>query len=160
MIALGIYIAGWMQTMAPLERLGGRIWRRIEPYGRRLMPVRTLPHAFALGMLWGWLPCGLVYSTLAWSATSGNALQSGLLMLSFGLGTLPMLLAMGGLAEKLRHFTRNKLVRNIAGVLLIAFGSMMLFKALSGGHHHHSAQHAVTGQVQHLDHTNHAIKQE
>jgi sulfite exporter TauE/SafE len=136
MVALGIYIAGWFQTMAPLERLGSHFWRRIEPLGRRLMPVTTLPHAFGLGVLWGWLPCGLVYSTLAWSATSADAVQSALLMFAFGLGTLPMLLMMGGVAERLQHITKNRVVRNIAGVLLIAFGAMILFKAFSGGHHH------------------------
>jgi hypothetical protein len=64
MVALGIYIAGWWQTMAPLESLGSHLWRLIEPFGRRLMPVKKLSHAFSLGLLWGWLPCGLVYSTL------------------------------------------------------------------------------------------------
>ncbi len=140
MIALGIYIAGWWQTLAPLERLGGHFWRLIEPFGRRLMPVKTLPHAFSLGLLWGWLPCGLVYSTLAWSATSGDAVKSALLMFSFGAGTLPMLLAMGGLAEKLQKFTRNNKVRYVAGILLIAFGALILTKALSGGHQHHSME--------------------
>lgn len=144
MIALGIYIAGWWQTMAPLERLGGHFWRLIEPFGRRLMPVKSLPHAFLLGLLWGWLPCGMVYSALAWSATSGDALKSAMLMLSFGLGTLPMLLAMGGLAEKLQQFTRNKKIRYFAGVLLILFGAMILTKAFSGGHQH--AMHTPNAQ--------------
>ena len=136
MVALGIYIAGWWQTMAPLERLGGYFWRMIEPFGRRFMPVKHLPQAMALGLLWGWLPCGLVYSTLAWAATSGEAVKSALLMLAFGAGTLPMLLLMGGVAEKLQQFTRHRWTRNIAGLLLIAFGAMILTKALSGGHQH------------------------
>jgi sulfite exporter TauE/SafE len=117
MIALGIYIAGWFQTMAPLEKLGGHFWRVIEPFGRKLMPVKTLPHAFGLGLLWGWLPCGMVYS-----------------------GTLPMLLAMGGLAEKLQRITRNKKIRYFAGIILIAFGALILSKALSGGHQHANHQ--------------------
>ena len=148
MIALGIYIAGWWQTMAPLERLGGHFWRLIEPFGRRLMPVKSLPHAFMLGLLWGWLPCGMVYSALAWSATSGDALKSAILMLSFGLGTLPMLLAMGGLAEKLQRFTRNKNIRHLAGILLILFGAMILAKAFSGGHQH-AMQHDSAAHIQH-----------
>jgi len=136
MVALGIYIAGWLQTMAPLERLGGHFWRLIEPGGRRFMPVRSPAQALGLGVFWGWLPCGLVYSTLALAATSGDAIQSALLMLAFGAGTLPVLLAMGGFAEKLQRFTRHKWIRYIAGVLLIAFGAMILTKALSGGHQH------------------------
>ena len=148
MIALGIYIAGWFQTMAPLERLGSHFWRLIEPFGRKLMPVKTLPHAFGLGLLWGWLPCGMVYSTLAWSATSGDAVKSALLMLAFGAGTLPMLLAMGGLAEKLQRFTRNKKTRYLAGILLIAFGAMILSKALSGGHQHANHQNMQHSEQQ------------
>ncbi len=137
MIALGIYIGGWFQTMVVLERAGAVIWRRIEPLGRKLMPVQTLPHALGLGLLWGWLPCGLVYSTLAWSATAASAAGSAMLMLAFGVGTLPMLMVIGGFAHKLQAITQNRWTRYLAGVLLILFGVMILFKALSGGHHHH-----------------------
>ncbi len=147
MVALGIYIAGWWQTMRPLERLGSHFWRLIEPFGRRFMPVKSLPQAMGLGLLWGWLPCGLVYSTLAWSATSGDAVKTALLMLAFGVGTLPVLLVMGGLAEKLQRFTRNKLTRYVAGILLIAFGVMILSKALGGGHQHGMA-HGVSHNMQ------------
>jgi sulfite exporter TauE/SafE len=152
MVALGIYIGGWLQTMAPLERLGGRLWRKIEPFGRRLMPVKTPVQALGLGLLWGWLPCGLVYSTLALAATSGDAVKSALLMLAFGAGTLPMLLAIGGFAEKLQRFSRHQWARYIAGILLIAFGAMILVKALSGGHQHsmpHDMSHSQHQVMQH-----------
>lgn len=145
MVALGIYIGGWFQTMEPIERLGGFLWRRIEPFGRRFMPVKSLPQATALGFLWGWLPCGLVYSTLALAATSGDAVNSALLMLAFGIGTLPMLLAMGGFAEKLQRFTHNRWTRYVAGILLIAFGAMILGKAASGDH-----QHGMPHQMNHV----------
>ena len=148
MVALGIYIAGWVQTMAPLERLGGHFWRLIEPVGRRFMPVKSPVQALGLGFFWGWLPCGLVYSTLALAATAGDAVQSASLMMAFGVGTLPMLLAMGGFAEKLQYFTRHKWTRYIAGILLIAFGVMILSKALGGGHQH-AMQH---GSIQHEMH--------
>ncbi len=150
MVALGIYIAGWLQTMAPLERLGGHFWRLIEPVGRRFMPVKSPAQALGLGIFWGWLPCGLVYSSLAWAATSGDAVQSAFLMLAFGAGTLPVLLAMGSFAEKLHYFTRHKWTRYIAGILLIAFGVMILTKALSGGHQHgmnHSEQHTMQQEM-------------
>jgi len=129
MLALGIYIAGWFQTMAPLEKLGSHFWRLIEPAGRRLLPVNSYPKAFALGFVWGWLPCGLVYSTLAMAATAADLVKTPMLMLAFGLGTLPLLLAMGGLAEKLQRFTRNKWTRYVAGILLILFGLFILFRA-------------------------------
>ena len=100
------------------------------------MPVKSPTQALALGFFWGWLPCGLVYSTLALAATSGDAIKSAGLMLAFGVGTLPMLLVMGGFAEKLQRFTRHKWTRYVAGILLIAFGVMILSKALGGGHQH------------------------
>lgn len=152
MVALGIYIGGWLQTMAPLERLGGHFWRLIEPFGRRFMPVKSPGQALGLGFIWGWLPCGLVYSTLALAATSGDAVKSALLMLAFGVGTLPMLLVMGGFADSLQRFTRHKWTRYIAGILLIAFGAMILTKALSGGHQHgmqHDMKHGEHQTMQH-----------
>ena len=156
MVALGIYIGGWLQTMKPLEKLGGYLWRMIEPVGRRFMPVKSPAQALGMGFIWGWLPCGLVYSTLALAATSGDAVKSAMLMLAFGAGTLPMLLAMGGFAEKLQRFTRHKWTRYVAGILLIAFGAMILSKALAGGHmgaHHH-------GMHGDMNHDEQAIKQE
>lgn len=149
MVALGIYIGGWLQTMAPLERLGGHFWRKIEPLGRRFMPVKSPVQALGLGFIWGWLPCGLVYSTLAWAATSGDAANSALLMLAFGAGTMPMLLVMGGFAEKLQRFTRHKWTRYVAGIMLIAFGAMILSKALSGGHQHGMQHGGMSGHQQH-----------
>jgi sulfite exporter TauE/SafE len=153
MVALGIYIGGWMQTMKPLEQLGGYFWRLIEPVGRRFMPVKSPVQALGLGFFWGWLPCGLVYSTLALAATSGDAIKSASLMLAFGVGTLPILLAMGGFAEKLQRFTRHKWTRYIAGILLIAFGAMILTKALSGGH-----KHGMHGGME-MDHSEHVMQQ-
>ncbi|HUM92742.1 MAG TPA: sulfite exporter TauE/SafE family protein, partial [Candidatus Competibacter sp.] len=95
MILLGLYLAGWWPVLGHLERAGGVLWRRIEPLGRRLLPVRTLPQALGIGLVWGWLPCGLVYSALVWAIGAGGAGKGALLLLGFGLGTLPALLAMG-----------------------------------------------------------------
>lgn len=98
--ALGLYLAGWWQGLAALERAGAGVWSRIEPFGRRLLPVRSSQHAFAVELLWGWLPCGLVYTALAWSLAAGSAASGALLMLAFGIGTLPMLLALGALVGR------------------------------------------------------------
>jgi uncharacterized protein len=152
MVALGIYIGGWLQTMAPLEKLGGHFWRKIEPFGRRFMPVKSPLQALGLGLVWGWLPCGLVYSTLALAATSGDAVKSALLMLAFGAGTLPMLLLIGGFAERLQRFTRHKWTRYAAGILLIVFGVMILSKALSGGHQHGMSHDMSTGEHAGMQH--------
>ncbi len=128
MIALGLYIAGWwVGGLRKIEKAGGIIWKRIEPISRRLVPVKTPFQALILGTLWGWLPCGLVYSILFWSISTGSALEGGLLMLSFGLGTLPMLLAMGFFAAALSSFIRKNWVRYLAGGIIILFGVFSLF---------------------------------
>lgn len=127
MIALGLYISGWWQVLIKLEKLGAHVWRRIEPLGRRFLPVKNPLQALGLGLVWGWLPCGLVYSILAFSLTSGSALNGGLLMLAFGIGTLPMLFAIGVTAQWLTQFAQKLLVRRIAGATVILFGLFILF---------------------------------
>ncbi len=129
LILMGFYLAGWSAALSRVERAGGVIWRRIEPLGRGLLPVRTVRQALALGMLWGWLPCGLVYSALVWTVSSGGALQGASLMLAFGLGTLPNLLLMGVAANQLNRWTRRPLVRQLAGALVAGFGVWLLYDA-------------------------------
>lgn len=127
MLLLGFYLAGWWMLLAHVEKIGGGIWRRIEPLARRLLPVHTLAQAFALGLLWGWIPCGLVYSVLIWSVASANAADGALLMLCFGLGTLPNLLAMGVFAQQLNKWVRASGVRQLAGVMVMGFGVWNLY---------------------------------
>lgn len=122
MIALGLYISGWWQGLQWLERGGSVVWRRIEPIGRRILQSSSPLRALGLGAVWGWLPCGLVYSVLAWSLTVGSAAGGALLMLGFGLGTLPMLLTMGAATDSLLRWRSNPRVRQLAGVVVILFG--------------------------------------
>lgn len=122
MVALGLYLGGWWFGLVRLERVGGFVWRKVEPLGKRLMPVHTPGQAFALGLVWGWLPCGLVYSVLIWAISAGSALEGGLLLFSFGLGTLPNLLAMGAVAGKLAGFLRQAWVKSLAGGMVVLFG--------------------------------------
>ena len=130
MIALGLYLAGWWQGLTHLERAGGHLWRRIEPLGRRMMPVRTPAHAFGLGLVWGWLPCGLVYSVLVWAIAAGSMAQGALLMASFGLGTLPMVLGLGAFAATLATRIRRPVWRITAGLMVILFGVLTLIQAV------------------------------
>ncbi len=130
MLAMGLYLGGWWFGLLKLERAGGLIWRHIQPTAQRLLPVRGAGQALLLGAVWGWLPCGLVYSVLIWSISSGGALEGGLLMLAFGLGTLPNLFAMGLVADKLRPFLQRVWVRRLAGGLVFAFGLVSIFRAL------------------------------
>ncbi|WP_018869668.1 sulfite exporter TauE/SafE family protein [Thioalkalivibrio sp. ALgr3] len=126
LILLGLYIAGWWPVLARLEQVGGVLWRRIEPLGRRFLPVRNPGQALVVGGLWGWLPCGLVYSVLAWSLSAGGALEGAALMAAFALGTLPNLLLMGVFAAKLAGFVRRPRVRRVAGAAIALYGVGML----------------------------------
>src|SRR3970040_2045115 len=121
MIALGLYLAGWWPGLSALERLGGKLWIRIAPFGRRFLPVDHPLKALAAGLVWGWLPCGLVYSALAWSMTTGSAAQGALLMFFFGLGTLPMLLAIGTATGLLRRIVVHVWVRGGAAILILLY---------------------------------------
>lgn len=132
MIVMGLYLAGWWSGLTRIEALGRGLWRFIQPLTRRFMPVTSLPRALVLGGLWGWLPCGLVYSTLLWAASQGNALHSATLMFTFGLGTLPVLIATGLAAERLTSLLRRRGVRMSGGMLVILFGLW----TLPGPHQH------------------------
>jgi hypothetical protein len=132
LIAMGLYLAGWWSGLTRIEALGRGLWRYIQPLTRRFMPVTSLPRALLLGGLWGWLPCGLVYSTLLWAASQGDALDSAALMLAFGIGTLPVLLATGMAAERVTALLRKQGVRMAGGLLVILFGLW----TLPGPHQH------------------------
>jgi sulfite exporter TauE/SafE len=129
MLLLGLYIGGWSRLLRHVEAVGGYFWRRIEPLGRNLLPVRNPLQGLLLGILWGWLPCGLVYSMLIWALASGSALNGALLLLAFGVGTLPNLLATGLLANRFVSFVQQPRMRTVAGLMLIAFGFYTLSRA-------------------------------
>ena len=129
LVALGLYLMGATRALAFTERFGHKLWRHVQPLTRRFLPARTVAQAFPLGLLWGWLPCGLVYSALVTALTSGSALRGGAMMLAFGLGTLPNLLLAGLLAARLNRFVAQPLVRIGSGVLVLGFGLRGLFGA-------------------------------
>ena len=131
MILLGLYIGGWWRVLLKLEQAGSLVWQRLEPIGRKFLPVKSTRHALLLGMVWGWLPCGLVYSVLIWALFSTSAQQGAMLMLSFGIGTLPNLLAMGLFASFIQKFVREDWVRHLAGVLIILFGIYSFYLAFN-----------------------------
>ena len=132
LIAMGLYLAGWWSGLTRIEAVGRHLWRHLQPVASRLMPVSSLPRALLLGAVWGWLPCGLVYSTLLWASSQGSPGESALLMLAFGLGTWPVLLATGMAAERLTALLRRRGVRIAGGLMVILFGIW----TLPGPHQH------------------------
>jgi len=141
LLALGLYVSGFAPVLGIVERWGLPLWRRIEPVGRRLIPARTPLRALALGTLWGWLPCGMVYAVLAWSVTTASAFDGAVLMAAFGLGTLPMLLGLGATSRWMNTRARNPLVRQLAGLALIAIGAAEIWLVLTGPGHAHMHHH-------------------
>ncbi|MDO8890622.1 MAG: sulfite exporter TauE/SafE family protein [Sulfurimicrobium sp.] len=132
LLALGLYLAGLWQAVTQIERLGGLLWRRLQPFSKSLLPVRNPLQAFLLGTLWGWLPCGLVYSVLITALASGSAISGAAAMLAFGLGTLPNLIAMGLFAQQLQALTRNIWVRRASGLLVAGYGAWGLLRLALG----------------------------
>ena len=128
MIALGLYLANIWTGFSKIESIGRRLWKFIEPMGRKFIPVSSFSKAIPLGFFWGWLPCGLVYSVLIMTLSAGSMSKGALLMLAFGLGTLPNLLAMGFVATKLSELTRKPAIKMIAGLLIVAMGIFMLLR--------------------------------
>ncbi len=153
MIALGLYIAGWWRGLVKLEHLGQRVWRYLQPLGQRCLPVTTAPRAVALGAVWGWLPCGLVYSALVLAMTSASAWQGALGMAVFGLGTLPVMVAMGVASGSLLKLLQARGVRAGAGIMLVVFGLWQLLPAT--GHGHAEGHGADTGGAAHEHHHHH-----
>jgi sulfite exporter TauE/SafE len=129
MIALGLYLAGIWNGIAKIENIGSVLWKHIQPLTQRFIPVKSFQQAVPLGFLWGWLPCGLVYTALIWTLSAGGAIEGALIMLAFGLGTLPNLLAMGVIATRLSQWINNPKVRLIAGMLVILMGILTLMRS-------------------------------
>jgi len=131
MAAAGLHIAGWFQRFAYIEKFGAHFWKRIEPYGRRVIPVETLGQAYVFGLVWGWLPCGLVYTALALAATSDSVLRSTLTMLAFGVGTLPAVFGVGIMTSLLVRLSRMNKFRQVTGLILIALALLAAFPWLN-----------------------------
>ena len=130
LIALGLYLAGIWHGVTYLEGAGKGIWKTLQPYSKRYIPAQNIKQAFFLGSLWGWLPCGLVYSVLIAAIATGSAINGGLLMLAFGLGTLPTLLTMGMAAVRLKTVLQNIWVRRASGLLVLGFGLLGLLRLI------------------------------
>lgn len=121
-ITLGAYVAGLLPKLSYLERIGDPLWQRLLPLAQHLIPIRTWTQAWLFGIIWGFLPCGLVYSMLILAALSGSAWEGAWQMLAFGIGTLPGLIFSGILITKISYLQRTFWLRFIAGFTLIISG--------------------------------------
>ena len=135
LIALGLSLMQVWSGIAQLEKLGQLLWKRLQPLLKVFIPIEKPWQAFALGAIWGWVPCAMVYSVLLTALMTGSALQGALVMLAFGLGTLPLLITMGWLSQSLPTFFRKAQVRFLAGLLVLLFGLLGVYRLLTGLSH-------------------------
>src|SRR5688572_2391916 len=129
LVFVGLHLAGVRSPMLWLERLGAPLWRVIQPYALRLATQPGLAASYGMGLLWGWLPCGLVYGALTAAAFAGSPAAGAAAMLAFGIGTLPWLLAAGVAAAQVRDYLRMSIVRLTVGGTVLAFGAWGLAHA-------------------------------
>lgn len=151
LIAMGLYVADWWRGMVWLERGGAYLWRPVQRLSSRLLPIRHWPQGFALGLCWGLMPCGLIYSSLAWAATAQDAATSALMMFLFGIGTLPAMLATSLGADRLQAFLRRRGLKLLIALLLVASGIWTLYLVAAHGSH---MVHGAGGGGQQMDHSN------
>jgi sulfite exporter TauE/SafE len=138
---MALYLAGISPLMRTLEGAGSVLWRQVQPVARHVLPVTTLPRALGLGALWGWLPCGMVYAALLLAVSSANPLHGALVMLAFGLGTLPNVLLISGTAGHLQRAIKRRGVRWVAAALLSVMGLYALLHAV------HPLNHQLGGLI-------------
>lgn len=130
MASAGFYIAGWFPRFAYIEKIGRKLWKKLEPFGHKLIPIKTRLNALLFGMIWGWLPCGLVYAALLLATTTGDIVRSAMTMLAFGLGTLPAVVGVGIITASLQNLSRQVRFKQAIGVLMILLALVAVFPSL------------------------------
>ncbi|MBI2969686.1 MAG: sulfite exporter TauE/SafE family protein [Gammaproteobacteria bacterium] len=140
LVCIGLRVAGWAPALHFLESVGLPLWRRLQPLGRRLLPIDHPGKAVLMGMLWGWIPCGLVYSVVLWTLPSADPLVGAGILLSFGAGTLPGMVGAGLAGGYARTHRLAPNWRRLAGMALVLMGllspAIHLMQAPAGGHAH------------------------
>lgn len=156
-VLAGLYLLTGKQFFAPFEKVGAGFWKRISPLASRIMRRESTASLLALGLLWGWLPCGLVYSMLALAASSAESAQGALIMFGFGLGTLPAMVTTGLASLRLKSLLNRKHVRRFAAGFLLAAGVWTASFPLLGTHtaHDSESRHSMQASDDEAGHAHH-----
>ncbi len=129
LLLVALHIGQLWQGIRVIEKGGKRIWAIIAPLAIPLMPLKRNIHALPLGMIWGWLPCGMVYSALSLAAITASSLSGALTMLAFGFGTLPAMLLVGGMAENIKLKLNNLKIRRFFAFILFTYAIFSIYIA-------------------------------
>lgn len=147
-LAIGLQLILGRPLLRGLERQGAKLWRHLAPLLRGLLPPRTPLRAFAVGALWGYLPCGLVYAQLTVAAAAGSALMGALVMAAFGLGTV---VSLSIVSAVLQSAGLGRLPRQASGAVLLVFGIWIALPLLMPSHAEQTAE-VATGGAPHVHH--------
>jgi len=132
LLALAVTIAWKREGFAPLQRAGVALFRRMAPAVAACAADDGMPARYALGLVWGLVPCALIYSVLPIALFAGGALEGGAVMLAFGLGTLPNLVAAGWMVARARTWLDGWPARYGTALLLAGFAAVGIWRALFG----------------------------
>ena len=122
LIVVALNVAGVRPVTRGIEAVGSLLWRQVQPVSRHFLPVKHSWQALGLGVIWGWLPCGMVYAVLLTALASGNAAEGALILAAFGLGTLPKQLLIVTAVGRASRWMQIKWMRYVASLLIAAVG--------------------------------------
>ncbi len=143
LVLMAAYIGRWWMILSKFEQLGQKVFNPVRNFGKRWLPLSNPFQAVFLGIFWGFLPCGLVYSALAYSAASTNMTESVLRMTAFGIGTLPAVGLMGASAARLKTWLQKPAIKQLAAISLVVVAIWTVYPVImqmlmsQGSHQHH-----------------------
>mgnify|MGYP002718350390 FL=1 len=109
-----------------MSRPASGLWTRLRPLQQRLLPANTTPRRIGLGVLWGWLPCGLSTTMLAAAWLQADTRNGALTMAAFGLGTLPLMVSLTWSGARLGQWLQRGPWRMALGGVVLAAGLLVI----------------------------------
>lgn len=129
LFVIALHVSGVTPVTRGIEAAGSVLWRHVQPYSRWFLPVNSMSRALGLGAVWGWLPCGMVYAVLLTAVATADPRMGALVMLTFGLGTLPNLLAIAFFVGRIGNLAVRGPIRIATALLIAGVGIFGILKA-------------------------------